>query len=68
MSKPPPSDPLVRKNVGLPSSLWDAIDAARRTFKGRLPSETETVRILLREALEAREKKAARRAKAEDAT
>lgn len=47
--------------MSLPNSLWDALNDARKTFAGRVPSEAEAIRILLREALDAREKKAARR-------
>jgi hypothetical protein len=44
----------LRKSITLPHPLWDAIDVARRGSLGRVPSEAEMVRVLLREALAAR--------------
>jgi Arc/MetJ-type ribon-helix-helix transcriptional regulator len=48
------TDETIRKSVSLPASLWDAVDEARRQWPGRVPSESEAVRVLLQEALIAR--------------
>jgi Arc/MetJ-type ribon-helix-helix transcriptional regulator len=63
MGKPPPSEPVTRKSVTLPNSLWAAISEARKDFGGHIPSEAEVIRILLREALDARARRVARGAK-----
>jgi hypothetical protein len=44
-----PSDPIVRKNIALPTSLWEAINDYRHANK--IKTEVEAVRRLLREAL-----------------
>jgi Arc/MetJ-type ribon-helix-helix transcriptional regulator len=46
--------PMTRKSVSLPDSIWAEINEFRKTFDGRIPSQTEAVRILLQEALDAR--------------
>jgi Arc/MetJ-type ribon-helix-helix transcriptional regulator len=53
MGRPPLPEPASRKSVKLPDSLWADIDRVRKTFD-RIPSEAEVIRILLREAIDAR--------------
>lgn len=53
MEKLPPPEPSVAKTVRLPVSMWEEIDALRRTLPGKLPSEPMTVRLLVRRALDA---------------
>ena len=63
MGKPPPEIPLVRKSVSLRATDWAEIQEERRLAGGgRIPSENEMLRDLVREALDARQKKRARRA------
>jgi Arc/MetJ-type ribon-helix-helix transcriptional regulator len=47
-------DDTIRKSVSLPASLWDAVNEARRQWSGKVPTESEVFRVLVREALEAR--------------
>ena len=61
MGRPPSPEPVARKSVTLPISLWDAINEARKGFPSQVPTEAEAIRILLREALAARAKRDARR-------
>jgi hypothetical protein len=44
-SKPPPNDPIIRKTMPLPKSLWDAIADYR--FGNRLNAEAEAVRQIV---------------------
>jgi hypothetical protein len=46
---------MTRKVITLPNSLWAAITLARKSADGPIPSEAEMVRVLLREALAARD-------------
>lgn len=52
MSKKPPEEPIRGKTIRLPASMWDEIDAVRRTMPGRVPSEPMAVRMLVRRALD----------------
>jgi len=54
MGRPPSAEKTTRKNVTFPDTLWDALDDARRTFPGRVPTQAEAIRVLLAEAIEAR--------------
>lgn len=47
------STKVTRKSVTLPDTMWAAVDNVRRGLP-RIPSEADVVRLLLREALEAR--------------
>lgn len=55
MARPPPDEPSTRKNIALPDALWAAISEQRKAVVGPIPPEAEMVRILLREALQARQ-------------
>jgi hypothetical protein len=44
-SKPPSSDPIIRKTMPLPKSLWDAIADYR--FGNRLNAEAEAMRQIV---------------------
>lgn len=46
MSKPKPPEPLVRKTVTLPASLWAAVEAHR--LAEAIGSEMETIRQLVK--------------------
>lgn len=48
------TEPVTRKTVVLPDTIWDAINDIRKSSPGFVPSEAEVVRTLLREAIEAR--------------
>lgn len=52
--RPMADEATTRKSISLPDSLWAAVNDARRGVYGRIPSESEMVRILIREALDAR--------------
>lgn len=54
MARPPYPEPTTRKTLALPEALWGELDIERRLAPGRMPSETEMVRTLLREAIDAR--------------
>ena len=53
------SEPVARKSVTLPISMWEAIADIR--FSERIASEADLVRQLLQEALDMRKKRAARK-------
>jgi hypothetical protein len=50
----PGPEATTRKNITLPDAMWVQINDARREAAGQIPSESEMIRILLREALAAR--------------
>jgi hypothetical protein len=55
MAKHPPlTEPVTRKSMALPDTIWAAIDDIRRSWPGAVPSEVDVVRTLLREAIGAR--------------
>ena len=54
-------DEPIRKTLTLPLPVWRQIDQLRREAPGPVPSASEVVRWLIREALEARTR-AARKA------
>jgi hypothetical protein len=58
MSKPAPPEPVTRKTVALPESMWREIADFR--FAERIGSEAEAVRRLLVAALKAEKRKAAK--------
>jgi Arc/MetJ-type ribon-helix-helix transcriptional regulator len=59
MSKPEPPEPVTRKSVTLPDSMWREIADYR--FSERIGSEAEAVRRLLVAALKTEKRKAAKR-------
>jgi Arc/MetJ-type ribon-helix-helix transcriptional regulator len=44
----------TRQTLSLPPEIWQQIDRIRRQAPGAVPSTSEVVRTLIREALEAR--------------
>lgn len=54
MGKHPAAEAQTRKSIVLADAMWAEIDEARRATPGKMPSEMEMVRRLLREALDAR--------------
>lgn len=59
--RPPHTEPTTRKSMTLPDSIWDAINDVRKSTPGRVPAEAEVIRVLLREALDARRAAAPRK-------
>lgn len=49
---PPDPEPKTRKSVTLPDSLWAEIDEVRRSAPGRVPSEAEALRQVIRAGLD----------------
>jgi Arc/MetJ-type ribon-helix-helix transcriptional regulator len=49
----------VKKLLAMPQALWNRIDAVR--WEDRIQSESEAMRVLLEEALDARDAKAKRK-------
>lgn len=56
MAKPPPPEPVTRKSVTLPNSMWEEVAAFR--VAERIGSEAEAVRQLVQAALRDHAKKA----------
>jgi hypothetical protein len=57
MARPKIHYDTTRKSVTLENALWDAITRERKMWNGDVPSEAEAIRILLHEAIAAREKR-----------
>jgi metal-responsive CopG/Arc/MetJ family transcriptional regulator len=55
MSRPPPLEPLARKTISIPESLWEEISEYRHNE--RIGSEAEAIRRLLQSGLRAETKK-----------
>lgn len=59
MSKPPPLEPLARKSISLPESLWKEVEDFR--FAERIGSEAEALRRLIQSGLRAETKRGGRK-------
>jgi len=59
MGKPPAPDPVGRKSITLPLSLWERISIYRHA--NRISSEADAVRRVLQAGLDAEEQRAARK-------
>jgi hypothetical protein len=58
MSKPKPPEPMIRKSVTLPESLWASVAEFR--LSEQIGSEMETLRRLIQSGLRAEAKKVRR--------
>lgn len=63
MGRKPLPEPSTRKSIALPDRLWNGINEVRKDMPGRVPSEAEVLRLLVSEALAARERRMVRGAK-----
>lgn len=61
MGRPPHPEPVTRKSIALPDTLWDAVSDYRHGQ--HIPSEAEAVRRLVQAGLDAEAKRAARKAR-----
>jgi Arc/MetJ-type ribon-helix-helix transcriptional regulator len=58
MGRPPPIEPVARKSVSLPVSVWERISEYR--YENHFGSESEAIRRILLAGLDAEAKRAAR--------
>jgi hypothetical protein len=63
MGRPPIPEETARKSLTLAIALWAELNEERKRSEGAVPSETDLIRALLREALDARSAARKRKAK-----
>jgi hypothetical protein len=54
MGRPPLPENIVRKNIALDADVWDEVSEERARLAPKIPSEADMIRVLVREALDAR--------------